>query len=322
MKALRYNHRPIGSVNSLAKALEFPVNLLVDIANTTENFYIPNELIIKPDGNERQTYTIKEPLKEIQKKILQKIINRVDFPEYLQGAIKDSELPRDYIHDAELHLNCTIIYKEDISTFFSSIRSKTILRIWKNFFRFPDYVAEILTSLTTYKGYLPEGAPTSSAISNLVFWDQEPALVNELRKIGYIYTRYIDDVTISSKKKFEKKDIRKITTDIYRMFYKAGLRPNRRKRRVQANNSTMRIHNLNINSGRPTLSKARRNKIRAAVNELERLVDSGVQVDQIEKKIEQVNGRVVMLQRLHPKEATLLIERLKVIKNKALSNKK
>ena len=122
MKSLRYKNKSIGSVKSLAATLGFREDRLIEIAQHSEDFYIPNTPIIKPNGKTRQTYTVKQPLKHLQEKILHKIIDFVEFPIYLQGAIRDVDMPRDYIRDAELHSGREVILKEDISTFFSTTK--------------------------------------------------------------------------------------------------------------------------------------------------------------------------------------------------------
>jgi len=118
MKRFRYKNKPIGGIESLAAALGFQESRLQKIANNAQDFYVPNLPIIKENGKTRQTYTVKEPLKYLQNKILHEIIEGVEFPIYLQGAIRDPNLPRDYVRDAELHIGREVVLKEDISTFF------------------------------------------------------------------------------------------------------------------------------------------------------------------------------------------------------------
>lgn len=252
----------------------------------------------------------------MQKKILHTIIDFVDFPDYLQGAIQDADLPRDYIHDAELHSGREVVLKEDISAFFSTTKSEFVYKMWKYFFNFPHEVANILTKLTTYKGFIPEGARTSPAVANLVFWDCEPDLELSLRQKGYIYSRYIDDITVSFVERIGVEEIQEITAKIYGMFLRTGLKPNRKKRDIQTKNK--RIHNLNMDSGKPTLPKVERYKIRAAVHNLEELARTGVSWDGIKKEFNKVNGGVQLLKRLHPNEAGKYVEKLSEIKKQAL----
>jgi hypothetical protein len=318
MKRLLYKNKPIGSVESLAAALGFQEARLQQVANNAQDFYVPNVPTVKSNGKLRQTYTVKEPLKHVQKKILRKIIDFVEFPDYLQGAIKDLDSPRDYFHDAELHSGREVILKEDISAFFSTTKSELVYKVWKYFFHFPHEVAEVLTKLTTYKGFIPEGARTSPAVANLVFWDCEPDLELSLRQKGYIYSRYIDDITVSFMERIEMKEMQDITTKIYGMFLRNDLKPNRKKRTLQTKNK--KIHNLNMDSGKPTIPKSKRYKIRAAVNNLESLAKTGISWDGIKKEFNKVNGGVQLLIRLHPNEARKYIEKLDEIKKQALSH--
>ena len=322
MKQLRYKYKSIGSFSSLAKTLGFSEEKLIHVAGNASNYYIPNKPKTKSNGKKRQTYKVNEPLHKIQDAILEKIISGVEFPRYLQGSIKDIELPRDYVRDAALHATNKVLLKEDISSFFSSTRAGLVHNMWKYFFKFPDAVADILTQLTTYDNFIPEGASTSPAVANLVFWKHEPALEHELQQKGYLYTRYVDDISISFKARVSKDELQNITTKIYGMFSACGLKPNRdkdengflRKRTVRSRNKPMVVHGLNINSGKPTLPKEERYKIRAAVKELELLVLSSAPQDEISEKYDSVVGRVNTMKRLHPNEADKYEARLNEIR--------
>ena len=143
-------------------------------------------------------------------------------------------------------------------------------------------------------------------------------MVLEFRQQGYIYSRYIDDITVSFTNHVTKSVQEEITTKIYGMFLHAGLKPNRGKRKFQTKKQSMTVHKLNINSGRPTIPQNRRNNIRAAVKELENLTDPEKSWDSIEGKYRQVTGRVNLLNRLHPNQAKPYIQRLKAIKTKMM----
>ena len=76
-----------------------------------------------------------------------------------------------------LHVQAKTVVNLDISSFFESVSHVQVRRLWQHFFDFPPEVADLLTALTTYKGHLPRGAPASSYLGNLIFWDLEPQLV-------------------------------------------------------------------------------------------------------------------------------------------------
>jgi hypothetical protein len=316
MRKPYYKNKPIGSIRSLANALGIQEIQLRRIANNAPNLYVPNAPKTKASGKTRQTYTVREPLKRLQDEILNKIINGVSYPVYLQGGIQDPNLPRDYVRDAELHLGREVVLKEDISTFFSSTRVELVYRMWKNFFNFPPEVADVLTRLTTYNGFIPEGAATSAGVANLVFWDSEPELELSLRREGYIYSRYIDDITVSFLHRVPARDIQDVTTRIYRMFLRAGLAPNRKKRDLRTTGK--KIHNLNTDSGKLAMPKAIRSRIRAAVHALAILADTGTAWAGLKGEFNRVNGRVQLLSRFHPVEARPYIAMLGEIKKQAI----
>jgi hypothetical protein len=81
----------------------------------------------------------------------------------------------------------------------------------------------------------------------------------------------------------------------------------------------MVVHGLNINSGKPTMPKEERYKIRTAVKELESIVESATPKDEIQKIFNSVSGRVNLLKRLHPQEAQKYIARIVVVKEKLAS---
>ena len=66
----------------------------------------------------------------------------------------------------------------------------------------PD-VASLLTKLTTYKGHLPQGAPTSTTIANLVFVPTGLAIQEIADREVLRFTTFVDDVTISSQIDFK-----------------------------------------------------------------------------------------------------------------------
>lgn len=68
---------------------------------------------------------------------------------------------------------------------------------------FSHDVSSILTKLTTYNGHLPQGAPTSTTIANLVFMPTGRALQAIARREGLRFTTFVDDVTMSSQTDFK-----------------------------------------------------------------------------------------------------------------------
>ena len=93
-------------------------------------------------------------------------------------------------------VNQELICGIDIKDYFPSIINK---RVW-GFFKsigYNEIMAKNFTNLTTYRGQLPQGAPTSPMIANLISWRMDKRLANFCERRGLKYSRYADDITIS-----------------------------------------------------------------------------------------------------------------------------
>lgn len=273
MKRIFYPKEPISQPEALADHLGVPIKQLLEVASGASCFYRKNKPEVKPSGGVRITYSVAEPLKSIQVKIKEKLFHEIYFPKYLQGSIKDVTSPRTPHSDALIHVGARFILNEDVSNFFDSISSFEVKKMFKRLFNFTNEVADILTSLTTLNGYLIQGAPTSSYIANSIFWDIEPQLVEDLNKLGFEYSRYVDDVTISCKHSFQQRDLESVIAKIYGMMLKRGIKPNRKKQNLQTNKGKLDIHNLTINSGQPKLGKAKKKQIRLEVYNCKKMAE-------------------------------------------------
>ena len=130
-------------------------------------------------------------LRNIQRRILDRILN-FKFPSYIHGGISG----RSIITNAKTHLNQKWIMCLDIRNFFPLVHFK---RIYNNFILLncsPE-IAKLLTHFTTYEYQLPQGAPTSPIIANMVLYNFDKRIFNLCKTKGFKYSRYFDDITIS-----------------------------------------------------------------------------------------------------------------------------
>lgn len=97
---------------------------------------------------------------------------------------------------------------------------------------FPPKVSNILSELSTKEGFLVQGSPLSGEIANLVFYQNEPKLVKYCQEQGLRYTRYYDDIHISSDVKDFYELIPHLKSEIYRIFGKSGVKPHRSKKKA------------------------------------------------------------------------------------------
>lgn len=314
METLQYSKRPIGYIETLAKALSIETDELIRLAHQADSFYYLHKRIEKPDGSHRDIYGVKNVLKVIQQRIVRRIYNNVYFPQYLQGSIKDTDIPRSHISDAALHLNSRVLIRMDISNFYPSLLRGVILDIWKRFFNFPEDVALTLTQLTTYHGFLPQGAPTSPGLGNIAFWEEEPRIVYELREEGFEYSRLVDDISISTRQVVKIPELAPIFGRVLGMFRSKGVKPNRNKIDIATSGHSMIVHNLNVNGAILTITNREQSRIRAAVKECEDAARESRFELEYEALWRSVWGRVMYLNQLHPRLASGYLARLELTK--------
>lgn len=116
---------------------------------------------------------------------------------------KDDVSPRTIYTNALQHQQAEWVFNLDLQDFFHSIPSARIEALFEEKpFRFTRKAAEMLTRLCTYQGRLPMGAPSSPILSNFVALGLDHRLSELARQQQWRYTRYADDITLSSQKPF------------------------------------------------------------------------------------------------------------------------
>lgn len=310
MNTAIYNGPNLDNSLMLAQLLGLSYSEIESLASVLEQSYSIRH-IPKKNGGHR---TINEPdrtLKQIQRLVLERILRQVAFPNYIYGGVPG----KDYISDARQHTGRKKLINADIKDFYPSVLAKHVNSVWIGLCGFPEDVSGILTALTTYKGCLPQGAPTSCDIANLVLWDVEPEFVDDLSERGYLYSRYVDDISISCIRAVEPREINLIVDKLRFVLALKGLKLNLAKLKISDNSGRMVIHNINVNKGRPTKSKEERAKIRAAVRECEiRSQDTGRSSMEYKQLYLRTYGRVNEIYQLHPVEASKLLDRLNAVK--------
>ncbi len=174
----------------------------------------------------------KTRLKKIQSKIKDRILSDIKLPNNVHGGVKK----KSNISNAKPHQGKKYIFTTDLKDFYPSIKAKKIHRAFIEL-GFNKQFAFYITKLTTWKGELPQGTPTSTHISNIIFLETDYKLIKICEEQGIIYTRYIDDLTFSSQKDFQ---------DLIPIFLKivqeSGLKISRRKTFYNGNQNVTGIN--------------------------------------------------------------------------------
>ena len=176
--------------------------------------------IPKRSGGERTICAPKRQLRWMQRQILDKILGRVAAHDAAHGFVPG----RSTVTNAQPHLGSEIIVKFDLVDFFPTIHFYRVIGLFASLgyhvgdARFQTennarQIAPTLARLCCYTtdpeawgvGTMPQGAPTSPAISNLVCRRLDARLTGLVTRNGGKYTRYADDLTFSFKSKGDLK---------------------------------------------------------------------------------------------------------------------
>lgn len=133
--------------------------------------------------------------------------------------------------------------------------------------------------------------------------------------MGFTYSRYVDDLSVSSNRILVPREIRNVQNILYRFLKENGLRANKSKSKVYKSSERMEVHGINVNSSRPTRTKEYRNNMRAAVHNCEKcyLMLGGSHPQYIEL-YNSLFGQLIELERMNNQEAKKLLDRLNNIK--------
>jgi len=300
MTTARYTRKPVYSLKALGLMLGESSELLLKLGASSSGLY-REVLQQKKDKSVRVTFDAFQPLKRVQRKIVDRLLIHVSYPSYLHGGIRDVDSPRSPLSNARTHLGAKSIALQDITNFFPSISRDKVKNIFTGFFGFGSGVSELLSLLVTKDGFVPQGASTSSYLANLVFWDVEPRLVGWIHSQNLIYTRFADDITISSKVFVSDEQWAEIISKVTGMLASKGFKQKRTKLHVLKKGQALTkgdkpeplvITGLGISGSSTGVIKAERHKIRAAVRQFEVAIESGSSFDEVAHLYHSAMGRV------------------------------
>lgn len=167
----------------------------------------------------------KKRLKGIQSKIKDRILSKIELPDNVHGGVKK----KSNITNAKQHQGNKYLFATDLKDFYPSIKSKIIHETFVKL-GYNKQFAFYMTKLTTWKGELPQGTPTSTHISNIIFLATDNKLIEICNENNITYTRYIDDLTFSS-----QKDIQEFIPIFLNIIKESGVKISYRKTEYKGN---------------------------------------------------------------------------------------
>lgn len=171
----------------LALRLRSPIEGLQGVRVRYQEARIP-----KRSGGTRRLWIPNDETKEVQRRLLRRLLAKLRVHRCATGF----ERGRSIVDNARPHVGRAVVVKMDVVDFFPSTSAERVERYFRRI-GWNKHAARELVRLVTLDGGLPQGAPTSPRLSNLVNHGLDARIAGLVTSFGGRYTRYADDITIS-----------------------------------------------------------------------------------------------------------------------------
>ena len=223
-----------------------------------------NEFTIPKRSGGTRTILAPEPdLKELQRRLLHRLLARLK----VHPAAKGFERRQSIVTNARPHVGSTAVVRMDIQDFFPSTATHR-LREYFTAIGWDSEAVYLLLSWTTVDGGLPQGAPTSPRLSNLVNYEMDARLAGVAAKIGAVFTRYADDITFSFHTPAGRPPVAQAIWLTKRIVAQYGYRlHHKRKLYIRRRHESQRVTGLVVND-KVALPRRTRRRLRAIEHHL------------------------------------------------------
>ncbi|EGR0768103.1 RNA-directed DNA polymerase [Vibrio parahaemolyticus] len=287
-----YKQKPISSIDALCRLLQVEQRDLLSLAEKSNSHYF-KKTVEKSGSKPRVTYKASPKLRPILDSLKDRVFSCVSFPAYIAAG----QLGKSYVANAESHIGAKMLMSEDIKDFFPSITQSQVENVYKHFFKFAPDVSLLLSELCTKDGKLVQGSPLSGYLANLVFFREEHSIVASCIEHGLHYTRYYDDIHISSCQPFYE-EVHDLKQQLYGMMGRVGVSPHRspKKCNIKLSNTRLDVHDVTINSHKTSPSRKRVSKVRNLLFNFNNCVSSGCNIETLVKQYRSILGHINTLQ--------------------------
>jgi hypothetical protein len=173
------------------------------------------------------------------------------------------------VDNARVHLGQSFIYNIDLKDFFPSIKAgRVFVRLQTPPFLFDKQTASLITDLCCHNGALPQGAPTSPTLTNIICERLDWRLSKLAQRYGLHYSRYADDITFSGMINVFHDDGHFIG-ELRHYISKEGFVINDDKTRLRSLYQRQEVTGLTINK-KPNVTQKYVKQIRAMLNNWEK----------------------------------------------------
>lgn len=241
---------PIFDFHHLTLLMKVNSNFLSSVISCPQKFY--RDFTIPKRSSGTRTITAPYPsLKYIQRWILSNILDKVKIHGCAHGFVRK----RSILTNVKIHQGNKYLLKIDLKDFFPSIKIDWVIQIFKEL-GYEHTVAFYMASICCCEDQLPQGAPTSPAISNIAVRHLDRRLYRLAKKFTLNYSRYADDIAFSGNK--INGCFVRYACDIIK---DCGLTVNENKIRLYNNRGSKILTGISLASGVPKITRSYRREL-------------------------------------------------------------
>ena len=241
-------------LESIEKDLGFSAKTLYALSNSLKRHY-RYVLVPKSDGSKRQLSVPDTILKRVQRAIADNILSLFPVSQYATAYKKGATLQQ----NAYPHIGKAKILKLDIEGFFDNILYSRVKDLVFTKECFSEPIRILLSMLCYNQDALPQGAPSSPAITNILMYGFDEKIGAYCKKKGLTYTRYCDDMTFSG-----EFDDKKVIAYVARELRKLGFFLKNRKTVTVPNSKRQTVTGIVVNQ-KINLPKDYKKKLRQEI---------------------------------------------------------
>lgn len=321
---LQKNQLPLfTSVEALAKAMEISVNELrflsfhrkISKTNHYQRFYMP-----KKSGGKRLISAPMPRLKKAQHWVLNHILYQVELHSAAHGFVPQKSI----VSNAAQHTGQALVINLDFKDFFPTFTYKRVKGCFKAL-GYSDQIATIFSLICTeplvdeveldgqnyfiQKGerFLPQGAPSSPALTNILCRKLDKRLAGVAQKFGLNYSRYADDLTFSAAQA-QDVDISKLLWLIHKIVEEEGLHIHPDKTRIMRKGNRQEVTGIVVNE-QLSISRKELHKFRALLFQIEKDGLQGKQWGNTNNLLSAIHGFANYLNMVNAEKHQKLVDR-------------
>ena len=274
----------------------------------TDNLY--NSFTIpKKSGEKRVIHAPKKELKFLQKKLsnvlwecyLESIESKSKDKNFKTPVLSHAfEKGKSIITNSQMHRNKKYILNIDLKNFFDSFNFGRVRGFFikdKDFTVSPE-IATVIAQIACYQGKLPQGAPSSPIITNLITRILDYRIVKIAKKYRFTYSRYADDMTFSTNRELNSnklrasKELDNFLTELEEVIISSGFEINPKKTRLSNNMQRQEVTGLVVNK-KINVKREYIKNTRAMAFQLYK--DGAFEIDKNPGTINQLTGRFAFI---------------------------